>query len=381
MRKVAKKLSVFLVLLVLLLPREQVLGASSNQKEELLRTAENATLEKLKEDHPEPAYGAECEWTVFSLARSGALPPDDPYFSAYYEALKSSAKGKFSSTRSTENSRVILALSAIGKSAENVNGVNLVKPYADAEWVGKQGVNGEAFALLAMDAGGYDTPDGNFRDACIQRILAQEKPGGGFALMGDVADSDITSMVLTALAPYREREDVAAAGERAIAALSEMELPDGNFITLSFATSFPTASSAAQVLVALSAWGIDADTDPRFKKSEGSVVDALLSFYVDAEDGPGFMNAKPGTNDQSTTAGKRDPIASYQGAYALTAYRRFKEGRPALYDFSDVTIEKAEPAKEGHAALFIGIIAGAVIVCVLVVLLLRRKSGKRTAAL
>lgn len=372
-----------LILLFSLLPRAdvKVLGASSDTGRADLSEIETAVIRNLKEKIPEPAFGAQSEWTVFCLARSGFLSADDPYFASYYEAVKSAAKSKLSSTRSTENSRLILALSAIGKSAENVGGANLLQPYSDFDWIKKQGVNGAAFTLLAFDSAAYDTPDKQLREQCIAHILSEEKEGGGFALMGDVADCDITSMVLTALRPYRDRPEVAAAAKRAIKALSEMELPDGNFITLSYGTSVPTASSTAQVVTALSAWGIDADTDPRFRKEEGSVVDALLSFYVDDEDGPGFMNALPGSSDMSTTAGKRDPIASYQCAYALEAYRRFKEGRPALYDFSDITIEKAEPVREvRHETLILCLGGGACLVFAALFVFLLRWRRKRASA-
>lgn len=45
-------------------------------------------------------------------------------------------------TKSTDNSRVILALTAIGKDVTDVASYNLLEPLADMDYVKKQGING-----------------------------------------------------------------------------------------------------------------------------------------------------------------------------------------------------------------------------------------------
>lgn len=75
------------------------------------------------------------EWAVLGLARSGAQVPDS-YFEKYYENAVSFAKsrgGVLHDKKYTEYSRVILALTAIGKNPENVGGYNLLIPLGDYE--------------------------------------------------------------------------------------------------------------------------------------------------------------------------------------------------------------------------------------------------------
>lgn len=53
-------------------------------------------------------------------------------------------------------------------------------------------------------------------------------------------------------------------------------------------------------------------------------MDALLAYYVE---GGGFRHIM---------ADERNPVATEQGYYALTAYARFLEGKNRLYDMTDV---------------------------------------------
>jgi hypothetical protein len=79
------------------------------------------------------------------------------------------------------------------------------------------------------------------------------------------------------------------------------------------------------VIVACTAWGIDPDTDSRFIKNGKSVVDALLSHYL--EDKRTF---------QHIVGAGSNAMATDQACYALIAYDRFINGEKALYDMSDV---------------------------------------------
>lgn len=79
------------------------------------------------------------------------------------------------------------------------------------------------------------------------------------------------------MAPYyNTRKDVKDAVDKALVCLSRKQLDDGRF--QSWGTT--NSESAAQVVVALSALGIDADKDTRFVKSGNSALDGLLSFAV-----------------------------------------------------------------------------------------------------
>ena len=90
---------------------------------------------------PSPGYGD--EWTVLGLARGGYFAVDSDYFARYYADVASKAPeltaasgkaGALNAYKSTDNSRVILALSAIGRDATQVGGCDLTAPYTDFAW-------------------------------------------------------------------------------------------------------------------------------------------------------------------------------------------------------------------------------------------------------
>lgn len=118
----------------------------------------SAALARQASAVPSPGYGD--EWTVLGLARGGYFTADSDYFARYYTDLAakvpeltaaSGRDGALNAYKSTDNSRVILALSAIGRDAAQVGGCDLTAPYADFAWVSNQGINGPIFALLALD--------------------------------------------------------------------------------------------------------------------------------------------------------------------------------------------------------------------------------------
>ena len=111
-----------------------------------------------------------------------------------------------------------------------------------------------------------------------------------------------------------------------------MQNEDGSFGS----TDGVSSESCAQVIVALTALGINPDTDVRFVKNGNSVLDALCGFAVD---GGGFMHI-PGSN--------RDGMATEQGYYALVAYDRYLKGETALYDMVDVKLPEKEDDGEGE---------------------------------
>ena len=288
------------------------------------------------------------EWMVIGLARSGrTVPGVEDYYQKAVEYVQQSIDpdtGRLHKAKSTDNSRMILALTAIGKDVTNVGGHNLLQGLSDLEYVKYQGNNGPIWALLALDSGNYPVPSGGTttRQALIDEILSVQTSDGGWAISGDRADSDMTGMALTALAPYYKKDPtVKQAIDKAIARLSEMQDDDGGFsTTYGDGKYIATSESTAQVLTALSALGIDGDTDSRFIKNGSSVVDALLRYYVK---GGGFKHIMDG---------EIDGMGTEQAYYALTAYYRFLSGKTNLYDMTDiidmggdvVTVEPTVPA-------------------------------------
>lgn len=128
----------------------------------------NATLAMQAATVTAPAFGTNFgEWTVFGLARGNYFEKDNAYFTDYYgrivnyvntEAAKINLNGALDSNKSTDNSRLIMALSAIGKNATSVGNWDLVEAYSanGINWIRKQGMNGTIWTLIALDCGGYE---------------------------------------------------------------------------------------------------------------------------------------------------------------------------------------------------------------------------------
>ncbi|MBE7019751.1 MAG: hypothetical protein E7413_07755 [Ruminococcaceae bacterium] len=278
------------------------------------------------------------EWMVIALTRSGRECPD-----GYYENVVTfvneniNDKGQLHRAKSTENSRVILALTSLGYDVTNVDGHNLLCGLSDMSYLKRQGVNGPIWALIALDSYGYEIPQNSNEDTqatredIISYILEKQLPDGGWSIYGQTSDPDMTGMAIVALAPYCDTNpQVAEAVETALSYLSEAQYENGAFGSIDGICS----ESCAQVLVALTALGIDPETDERFVKNGISVVDALCMFAIE---GGGFEHIPYiGLNGMATE----------QGEYALVSYIRFLEGKTHLYDMSDVTITQDEDQEE-----------------------------------
>ena len=265
------------------------------------------------------------EWMVIGLARSGRTVPAG-YYDNVVEYVKANADAneRLHPTKVTDNARVILALTAIGKDVTNVGGHNLLKGLDSMDYVQTQDINGPIFTLIALDSHNYPTMGDVTREKLIQVILDAQLPGGGWNLSAENADPDMTAMAIQALAPYyKTNETVKAAVDKALEALSALQCTDGGFDSWGTVNS----ESCAQVIVALTALGIDPTADSRFVKNGHTVLDALAGFYVT---GGGFRH---------TAGGERNDMATEQGYYALAAYYRFANTQTRLYDMSDVTIQ------------------------------------------
>ncbi|MCR5174994.1 MAG: bacterial Ig-like domain-containing protein, partial [Oscillospiraceae bacterium] len=290
------------------------------------------------------------EWMVIGLTRSGRpLEDPDAYLAsaAQYIGENIDEQGRLHRAKSSDNSRMIITLTALGQDPRNFAGHDLLAGLTDMDYVKKQGINGPTWALIALDSGNYEVPedpsavDPVTREKLIACLLDAQLEDGGWALSGSMADSDMTGMVLQALAPYYGKDDaVTEAVDRALDTVSRMQNADGTFSTFGGdGGMLPTSESISQILVALSALGIDAGKDERFAKNGVSVLDALCSFFVD---GGGFRHVADG---------ERDGMATEQAYYALTAYYRMLEGKTALYDMTDILPETpAAPADEEPAA-------------------------------
>lgn len=313
-----KRFSALLLLLAMLFS----LAACGKEETQLEKTARY-----LQAQVPEPACTAVGgDWLVFALARSD-VKVSQKYFDTYYkntEDYVASVNGVLSRKKNTEYSRVVLALTAIGKDPQNVAGFDLLLPLGDFDETVSQGVNGAIFALLALDSKNYEIPANPAadtqatRELYVEEILRREIPTGGWALTGGEPDVDVTAMALQALAKYRGDADVSAAVERGVMALADLQEPNGAYTSWGEENS----ESVSQVIVALTELGISPD-DERFVKNGQTLEQVLLRFAQ--EDG----------SFRHTADGKSDEMATEQALYALAAISRAQDGRTTLYDMTD----------------------------------------------
>lgn len=271
------------------------------------------------------------EWLTIGLARSGRTVPAGYYDNAvaYVKKNINAETNRLDKNKSTDNARLILALTAISKDVTDVGGYDLLAGLDDMKYIKRQGTNGPVWTLIALDSHDY-TPAGSVtRDQLVETILSLQKDSGAWYInsTNKTDDVDMTAMAIQSLAPYYETNDaVKTAVDKALTWLGTMQKADGSFAEMAGAAS--SSESTAQVLVALCAMGIDPTADVRFVKNSFHVLDGLLTFYT----GTAFKHqASDATVDQ---------MATEQSYYALTAYMRLVGGQTALYDMTDVACGK-----------------------------------------
>lgn len=275
------------------------------------------------------------EWAVLGQARA-KVPLSEAYIAAYYEKVVAyvqknmGADGVLVDPESrnptvTDNERIILALTAIGKDPANVGGKNLLTALQDKDIMkvtdtSNTDINGLVMGLLALNSRNY-TSDTSW---LMQAVLEQQNKDGSWSASADtkpVGDVDMTAMALQALAPYHKdsgNETVNTAVEKAL-----------NWLSGKYRSGYDSSESCAQVVIALSALNLDANTDARFTKTvEGktlSVLGNLLQYRVAKNGGFKHQFADKAVNEMATE----------QALCAMAAYARFTEKANALYDMTD----------------------------------------------
>jgi putative cell wall-binding protein/prenyltransferase beta subunit len=222
----------------------------------------------------------------------------------------------------TSLARMSLAVGAAKGDPRNYGGKDLIAEIANYPDIEAQGINGPIFALLALNSGDYDLPATAqwTPERLLKTILNKQLPNGGFSLDGTGdSDPDLTAMALQALAPYNtdSHPEVRAVVNKAVARLAALQDAAGGFKS----GDFESSESVSQTIIALSALGIDSDTNQMFIKNKNTLMDALLRFR-DADGG--FKHLLTGNSDNT---------ASEQALLAFAAYVRLKDGKNSLYDF------------------------------------------------
>ena len=341
MKQIRKLAALILVLSVLFSLAVPAFAASSVQSEMNKSAAYMVSAVKA------PEIGSiGGEWAVLGLARSGYSVPAN-YYDDYYARVEKYVKncsGVLHERKYTEYSRVILALTAIGRDPSNVAGYNLLTPLGDFEKTIWQGLNGPIWALIALDSGNYDIPKNPAaktqatRQLYIDEILNNQMKDGGWSLTGTGdSDVDISAMALQALAKYQDQKAVKTATDKALTWLSKNQDSKGGFA--SWGTT--NVESVAQVIVALCELGMDLN-DSRCVKNGHTLTENLLSFR---QANGGFYHVLDGSDGNNQ-------MSAEQGFYALVAIDRAENSKNSLYRMGDVTKNTAKPSttvKKGSA--------------------------------
>ena len=329
-----------------------------------------------------PAGSSVSDWTALAMARAGIADDYAGYLTrlqAYVEE-QYAENGGLHEVKATEYHRIALTAAALGGDPAAFGtkpGGTAIDLIADGTYnwqgddLGGQGLNGWIFALLTMDAVGAEAPaDARYsRESIVDTIVSAQLPEGGFALGGSDMDVDITAMALQALAPYQAQYPEVI--DAALNALSAAQLPDGGFESWGAQSS----ESCAQVLLALTALDIDPESDERFQKADGSVIDALLAFRL--ADGS-FAHQ---------LGGQTDAMAGEQAMQALTAMALRQQGGGRFFDLTDVhpvqldgagdTAPAEPPAESGGSFPVLPVVLLAVAIgAVALVLVLKKKREK-----
>lgn len=332
MRRIRRISAWILTLAILLTLTVPALAASSVQNEVQGSAAYMVSAVK------SPEVGSiGGEWAVIGLARSGYAVPAN-YYDDYYARVEKYVKncsGVLHERKYTEYSRVILALTAIGRDPSKVAGYNLLTPLGDFEKTIWQGLNGPIWALIALDSGNYEIPKNPAaktqatRQLYIDEILNNQMKDGGWSLTGTGdSDVDISAMALQALAKYQDQKAVKTATDKALTYLSNVQDSKGGFA--SWGTT--NVESVAQVVVAFCELGMDLN-DSRFVKNGHGLVENLLSFR---QSNGGFYHVMDGSDGNNQ-------MSAEQGFYALVAIDRAENGKNSLYRMGDVVKNNSKP--------------------------------------
>lgn len=245
--------------------------------------------------------GVTSEWYILGLSQNGKYN-----FKKYESGLNNYLKNN---TVYSASSRQKYALSyiAIGSNNEYISTVL-------NDSIGKQGIMSYVYGLHLLN-NGYKSNVENITSV-KDKILSLQLSDGGFAVMGNVSDNDVTAMTIQSLAPfYKSDSNVKNAIDKAVTLLSERQLVDGDYSNY----GVPNSESTAQVMTALCSIGINPEMDERFIKNGNSLIDGLKKYKL--ADGS-FTHKENGGFDENATS---------QVFYSLVAFFRMSNNKSGLY--------------------------------------------------
>lgn len=275
-----------------------------------LNEAISKTSEKMLQD------GIGSDWIAIGLARSGVNVPLETKIN-HVKPVAEKVKKRLNRFSATDLARTIIMMNAMNVDPTKVEGQNLVQNLFESDKVNS--VTGYAFTLLALDTKKYEVPaEAKWnRAALVQALLQAQHTDGGWTYDSSsskesASNVDVTSMVLAALAPYQEQQDVKPVIQKAVDYLYKQQLGNGGFA----ADGQENSNSTAQAIIGLS---LVKDVDHnRLNKA----VQNLMSYQLPN----GEFKWLP--SDQ-----KGSGMATEQAFLALL---QFKELGKSIYDWSNV---------------------------------------------
>ena len=319
-----KKFTALLCAAVMMIP---FLCVNAEYREDnLITIIDSAVNWKNEHDNPLNSVGTNSSNLYITALRRADKSYD---FDAYLSGLDNVAAAYNAENDVSDMQRTVLAVLSSYGDAQNVGGRDLV---ADSTFfrsasapLDKDGPDGYAWALIALEAGDYEVPDWatQNKNEIIASLLSYQNGDGSF---GNGVLS--TATAVAALAPYAETLggytivqnetgwtidlSPGEAVRDALTYLSETQMKDGDWGDL---------NSTAMTIIALDAVGIDCETSSEFSARGGNAIDGLMSYKN--SDG-GFSDDKMNSDGEST---------SY-ALCALASHLRFKQGKADFFRLS-----------------------------------------------
>ncbi len=256
--------------------------------------------------------GNGSEWYVIFLSKSCEYD-----FTAYKTALEAYVESN-DIRSATSRQKYALALVAVGSNSDYI-------AETMENSIGEQGLMSYIFGLHLLNNG--CTSSAFTAESVTEQILTMQLADGGWAVMGEYGDPDVTALAIQALAPYySSHEAVMIAVDNAVQFLSEKQLASGGYKSMGKEAS----ESVSQVITALSTVGIDAEKDSRFNKNGNTLFSALEQFRLD--DGS-YCHEIGGVQNYTATV---------QAFMAATSYDSMKNGNIYIFanEFSEETVSE-----------------------------------------
>lgn len=300
-------------LLVLNVSAEEHIGMSDGIVSYLLAENNAKTVQEWIDSDLVENAGTSAEWYAIALSQSG-----DYDFTAYKTALERYVQSN-TIRSATSRQKYALALLAVGSNSDYV-------AQTMENSIGEQGIMSYVYGLHLLN--NDCTSSQHTAESVVEVILSMQMEDGGWAVMGENGDPDVTAMTIQALAKYYSvDENVTNAVDKAVQFLSEKQLENGGYKSMGKESS----ESISQVIIALSVLGTDAETDIHFIKNGNTLFSALNNFQLS---NGSFCHEIGGDPNHTATV---------QAFMAAKAYDKMKQENGSLLIFeNDMSTETIE---------------------------------------